>query len=325
MRGTATLLVTLAMALGAIGLAVAAPGGDLELAQARVEAASGAVSIANSREGQALLSAAAMRPGGEVSGAVRIANTGDVDGIFAVRLTGMRDVRGPYGGALSDQVELVLIDVTDAAAPVTVYAGVPSRLGEVALGTIASGAHRDYEVTVSLPESGDPGTVYGGDNRYQGASLSLGFEWLAGPDPAATPTPTPTPPSTPTPTPTSTAAPADPVTPPAPTPTPTPTPAPAPTATVPPVALADAIGLPGATSCVKRGRLTLRVKAPARAKVLSATVKVNGRVKARLKGARAAKPFTLRGLKKKTKLTISVKAGNGRTYSASRTYRPCKR
>jgi hypothetical protein len=52
---------------------------------------------------------------------------------------------------------------------------------------------------------------------------------------------------------------------------------------------------------------------------------VNGRVKARLKGAKAANPLSLRGLKKKTKLAVSVKAADGRTYSAGRTYNACKR
>jgi hypothetical protein len=60
MRATATLLISLTMALGAIGLAVAAPGGgDADLASAELRAASGAVTIANSRARQAVFSAGA--------------------------------------------------------------------------------------------------------------------------------------------------------------------------------------------------------------------------------------------------------------------------
>jgi spore coat-associated protein N len=311
MRSVATLLVSLAMALGAIGLAVAAPGGltgDPELARAQVQAASGAVSISNSRAGQAVFSATAMRPGEGVSGTVTIGNDGDQPGRFAVQAAGVQDVPGPLGGRLSKRVRLVLFDVTSVHSPITVYAGPPADFEHVDLGVILAGQERDYLFAATLPDGGD------GDNLYQGSALSLGFAWQAGPVGAsATPTPTPTPTGTPAPTST-----------PAPTATPT-APTPPPTQVTPPVALADALGLPAPTSCVKSGRLTLRLKAPGGAKVLSAIVKVSGRVKARLKGAKAAKPVTLRGLTKTTKLSISVKASDGRTYAAARTYKSCKR
>jgi hypothetical protein len=311
MRPIATLIISIAMALGAIGLAVAAPGvivgGDRELARAEVQAASGAVSIANSRAGQAVFSAVAMRPGQGVNGTVTIGNDGDRPGRFAVQGTGVQDVAGPNGGRLSERVELVLFDVTNVHFPVTVYAGAPAGFAQVDLGVIAPGHERDYLVVATLPDGGLPGSGGAGDNRFQGSSLSLGFAWSAT-NVANAPTPTPTPTATPT-------TPSTPVTP-APTTPATPT---------PPVALADALGMPASTSCVKGGKLTLRVKAPAGAKVLSAIVKVNGRVKAKLKGAKAAKPVTLRGLKRTTKLSITVKASDKRTYSAARTYRACKR
>jgi spore coat-associated protein N len=310
MRPVATLVLSIAMALAAIGLAVAAPGGivggDEKLAQAQVQAASGAVSIANSRDGQAVFSAAAMRPGEGVSGTVTIGNDGDHLGRFAVRATGVQDVAGPSGGKLSERVELVLFDVTHVQSPVTVYAGTPADFAHVDLGVIAPGQERDYLFAATLPEGGD-------DNLYQGAGLSLGFEWSAVNTAAATPTPTPTPTTTP------------PVATPTPAPV-TPTATPGPTTTPPvPVALADALGMPAATSCVKGGKLTLRLKAPAGAKVVSATVKVNGKTKAKLKGAKAAKPVILRGLKSTTKLAITIKASDKRTYSATRTYKACKR
>lgn len=306
MRATATLLTTLALSLTALGLAIAAPGGgNEEHARAALVAASGSVRIANSLEGRALFSATAMRPGESVTGTVRIKNSGDDRGNFALRPTSLRDVPGPFGGLLSDQVEMVLEDITDPDAPVTVYSGRPSRLEQLPLGSFMPGAQRDYRVTVTLPNGGDPGTPYGGDNRYQGSILSLGLEWGATLDPLPTPTPTATP------------------APPAPTAPPTVTEPP--TTVTPPVEVADELGLPTSTTCVKRGRLTLRLKAPRGAKVVSAIVKVNGRVKARRKGANASKPVVLKGLEKKTKLVLSIKASNGRTYSASRSYAGCKR
>jgi hypothetical protein len=292
MRPIATLVMSIVMAFAAIGLAVAAPGGliggDRENASARIQSASGAVHIANSRAGQAVFNAAAMRPGEGVSGAVTIGNDGDHPGRFAVRPLGLQDV-SPNGGKLSERVELVLFDVTNVQSPKTIYAGVPADFGLEDLGVIAAGKERVYLFAATLPDGGD-------DNQYQGASLSLGFEWSAvntedDPAPATTPAPTPTTPTTPT----------------------------------VPVALADALGMPASTSCVKSGKLTLRLKAPAGAKVVSATVKVNGKTKAKLKGAKAKRPVALKKLKGTTKLSVTIKASDKRTYSASRTYKACKR
>jgi hypothetical protein len=299
MRPIATLVMSIAMAVAAIGLAVAAPGGliggERENASARIQAASGAVHISNSRAGAAVFSAAAMRPGEGVSGAVTIGNDGDHPGRFAVRPTGVQDI-APNGGKLSERVELVLFDVTNVQNPKTIFAGAPADFDLEDLGVIAPGKERNYLFAATLPDGSD-------DNQYQGASLSLGFEWLAantGDAPVSTPTPPPTVPTTPPVTDT-------------------------PTTPTTPVALADALGMPAPTSCVKRGKLTLRLKAPAGAKVVSATVKVNGKTRARLKGAKAKRPVTLKKLKGTTKLSISIKASDKRTYSAARTYKACKR
>ena len=308
MGATVTLLATLALSLTALGLAVAAPGGPggrQELARVEIQAASGAVSIANSRAGQALFNAAAMRPGEGVSGTVTIGNDGARAGRFAVEASGVSDVPGPNGGRLSERVELVVFDVTNVHNPQTIYAGDPAGFPQIDLGVIAPVDERDYLFAATLPATG----VGGDDNLYQGATVSLGFDWSAATIPGtATPTPTPAAPeATPTPAP----------------PTATPT---GPTSTPSVlVALADELGMPAATSCVKKGTLKLRVKAPRGAKVVSAVVKVNGKIKARLKGKKAAKPVTLRGLRKTTKLAVTVKAGNKRTYSATRIYKACKR
>ena len=192
MRPIATLVMSIAMAFAAIGLAVAAPGGliggDPELASARLQSATGAVHISNDRAGQAVFNAAAMRPGEGVSGAVTIGNDGDHPGRFAVRPTGLQDV-SPNGGKLSERVELVLFDVTNVQSPRTIYAGSPADFEQKDLGVITPGKEREYLFAATLPDGSD-------DNEYQGASLSLGFEWSAvnpNDDPAPTPTPTVTP------------------------------------------------------------------------------------------------------------------------------------
>lgn len=305
MRAPATLLATIAMALTAFGLAFAVPGDRRDLARTELQAASGAVRITNSRDGQALFGAAAMRPGEGVNGTVRIANGGDVPGSFAVRPSGVSDMPGPNGGVLSERVELVLFDITDVHAPITVYAGPPARLGEVSLGTIAPGGHRDYLVAMTLPDSGP------GDNLYQGSALSLGFQWRAGPLPSATPAPV-TPPVVPV---TPPVVPVTPVTPPV---SPAPTPAPA----TPPTA--DELGLPPARACASRRKFRITLKAPRGTTVVSATVAVNGKVKARVKGGRTQAPVDLRGLPKgRVKVTIAVTASDGKTYKSTRKYRTC--
>jgi hypothetical protein len=293
MRAAATLIISLVMAVGAIGLAVAAPGGGQRLASAEIQSASGAVMISNSRAGQAVFEAQEMRPGQGVSGTLQIGNAGDVAGNFAVQPSGVQDTPGPNGGLLSQRIELVVFDVTNVNNAVTIFAGTPAEFAQVSLGRFAPGEQRSYLFAATLPDTND-------DNDYQGAGMSLGFEWRAGP--AATPTPTPTPTATPIPTATPT--------------TPVATPTPTPTA----VDYATALGLPAANRCAKGGKLKLKVKAPTGTTVKSGTVAVNGKVKARVK---RSKSVTLKKLKKTFKVTVTVKASDGRTYAGSRVYRVC--
>jgi hypothetical protein len=297
MRAVATLVTSLAMALTALGLAFAAPGGGARRASLELLGASGAVHIANSRAGQAIFGATGMRPGEGVSGTVRIGNDGGAPGAFSVRRGSLQDVPGPRGGLLSARVNLVLLDVTDVQHPVTIYAGPPAGFQAIALGTLAPGKHRDYLFAATLPDSGVPGSAVTGDNLFQGSALSLGFEWRATSAPVATPTPT--------------AAPVK--------------PKPKPPVVVPTGdALGDVLGLPSARSCVSRRKFTVRLKVPLGASVVSATITINGKVKARVKGGRTRAPVNLRGLPKgKVKVRIATRASDGRSYTSTRTYRTC--
>ena len=298
MRSFTVMFSTLTMALAALGLAVAAPRHQ-DFATVDLARAGGALQISNSHAGQSLFTAGEMRPGEGVSGTVRIGNAGDIAGRFGVRTVGLEDAPGPYGGRLSDRLELVLFDVTDVQQPVTLYAGHPSDFGEIDLGTFAAGESREYVLAATLPNGGLSGT----DNQYQGASLRLGFQWRAGTVAAPTPVPTATP---------------------KPKPKPVVTPTPTPAAPASPVVTADMLGLPSAKSCVKRGRLKFRLKTPAGVRIVSATVAVDGRVKARLKGAKLRKPVSLKRLRKRAKVKVTLRASNRRTYTATRAYRSCK-
>jgi hypothetical protein len=303
MRSSAVLFMSLAMAVGAVCLAFAAPGRGEPGTMIELDNVSGAVTIANSRDSQALFSATAMRPGQGVSGTVTIGNSGDVAGVFDVRAAGVLDTPGPNGGLLSERVVLRLFDVSDAGHPIPVFTGHPADFDGVDLGRFGPGEERDYLFSAVLPEGGT------NDNDYQGAGLSLGFEWRAATATASTPTPTatPTPPTKPKPKPTPTK----------PKVTPTPTPV--------PVDMATVLGLPSSSECYKRGRLKFKLKAPAGTRIVSATVAVNGKVKARVKGKKVRKAVTLKRLRKTATVTVAVKVKGGRSYIGSRAYAACKR
>ncbi len=289
MRAVLPLLGALAMALSAFGLALAAPGTEGELADARVAAAAGAVEIVNSHEGTAVLGAAALQPGEQVSGTVSIGNAGTLPGRLALRTGALTDTAGPGGGRLSDALHLSIFDVTDAAQPATLYAGPAAGVTELAAGTVAPGGVHEYRLEATLL------TPPGDDNRFQGSALSLGLEWGATAVlPPATPTPAPVSP------------------PPAPVAPPPPAPAPA---------LADLLGLPRAGTCMRGGTLRFKLRAPYGGRVVSATVAVNRKTKT--KGRKALATVKLRRLPKRTTIAVTVKASDRKTYKASRTYSAC--
>ena len=95
MRPAATLLATFAMALGAVGLAVAGPGRELQ--PERLAAATGSVHISNSLEGRAVFGAEALRPGDSTTGTVRIGNDGTVRSV----VTRLIDNNAPAGTAVA--------------------------------------------------------------------------------------------------------------------------------------------------------------------------------------------------------------------------------
>lgn len=307
MRAAATIASSLVMALAAIGLAVAAPGPDRNVARVSLADVTGQVSIANSREAQSILSASGMRPGQSVTGSVTVGNDGDVPGRFTLAAGDVDDAPGPNGGLLSGRVVLEVYDVTNPSTPRVVFAGYPANFDSYDIGTLLPGAERAFVFAARLPDGGVPPSAVSGDNLFQQASLSIGFEWRASAVPTPTPTPTPSPKPNPTPTPT-----------PKPKPTPTPTPVPP-----KPLTVADMIGMPPANTCIGGGKLSFKLRAPAGTTLRAAVVGVNGKIKLRLKGAKLAKPVVLRKLRKKTKLTVSVRVTSGKAYRAKRTYKVC--
>ena len=278
--------LTLVLVAAAFTVALIDPRGSRAQPRVAAEAAPGALSIANSAEGQAILNTAGLRPGATVNGTVTIGNAGQASGRFTVRPSALSDTPGPAGGALSQRLQLQLADVTDPAHPRVLFTGTPAALASIDLGDLAAGASRTYALTATLPSGAD-------DNRYQGAGLSLGLEWIAtAAAPAVTPTPTAPPVVTPAPVaPTSAKAPS-----------------------------ADAFGLPSAKRCLGK-QLKVRVRTPDKARLVSGKLRAGKRTAT----ATARKPVAV--LKRlpagRVTVTIKIRTAAGHTYQASRTYKSC--
>jgi spore coat-associated protein N len=147
--------------------------------------AAGTLSILNSKEGTAVLSASNLRPGNSSSGTVDIQNTGGLSGAFTLSRTAPVDSDG--ANPLSSKLNLTIVDCgtfVGATAPicgdgddVSKYsAGTIAQMGTTghlvtALGTYAANEKHRYQFTVQLD------TTAG--NAYQGDTSSVDFDWNA--------------------------------------------------------------------------------------------------------------------------------------------------
>ena len=329
-RGSMALVLNAVLGLLALGLAFA-PAGEGS-PTVRLASASGALSLSNSKEGTAIFRADAMRPGQQASGSVTITNTGTVNAALTLQAENASDTPGNGGGMLSSKLELVVIDVTDALDPVTVYEGTVTEFDATDVGSLTPEASRTYVFVATLK----PGGIT--DNTLQGAALSTGFRWNATgiesptPTPTTTPTPTATPSPTTTPAPTATAAPGGGGSS-APPPTVAPT---TPPPTVDPASVdptgellgAQLFALPAASKkCVSRRRFAIHVRRPKGMAYSSIAVTVNGRTKVRLKGLKAKKvkaTINLKGLPAgKVTIKITAVTTTGRKAVSTRTYTTC--
>jgi hypothetical protein len=135
----------------------------------------GILQHSNSKLNAAILTASLMKPGDSVTGSVTITNTGNIPGVFSLSQSGLVDTLGPNGGALSDVLQLTIVD-TGAPVP-PVYNGLLKDMGTLSLGTWAAGAGKTYDFTVTFPDGGPPPDNTHGDNAYQGSSLTVQFDW----------------------------------------------------------------------------------------------------------------------------------------------------
>jgi hypothetical protein len=163
-------------------------------AQVSALVTTGAVRLQSDHDGAATLVADHLVPGHSASGTVRLANTGDADGLVELAQTGITDVAGAGGGRLSQSLRLRVADVT-SGRPVLLSDGPLATVTEVPIGRLAAGGTRVLRLTATLPDSGRPASALTGDNALQGASVRLDWAWtavsVAPPAPTATPAPRP--------------------------------------------------------------------------------------------------------------------------------------
>jgi hypothetical protein len=153
-----------------------------------VTGGTGAVRAAGSVDGEAIVQADTLYPGGSVTGTVTVSNDGDEAGAATLAPADVRDAPGPRGAPLSPRL---VVEVTDSAAG-TVYRGPLVAMPSVALGTYTPGDRRIYGFQLTLP-----GATPAADDALQGSATAARFQWtLSGFDQAPAPAePVPTAPA----------------------------------------------------------------------------------------------------------------------------------
>jgi hypothetical protein len=134
-----------------------------------IQNASGEIQLANSKNGSAILNAAGLAPGKQVTGTVQLSNTGTSAGVLDLAQTDLVDTPGSALGLLSSALQLSIQDVTNPGSPVSVFSGTPSAVGTRSLGTMAPGQTHTYSFTATLPPA-SPISV-------AGSAMSMRYVW----------------------------------------------------------------------------------------------------------------------------------------------------
>lgn len=173
-------LGVLAALLAAVGVAIGSSASfTATSANPSNTFAAGSLSILNSKEGLAILTASNMKPGDPATtGTVDVKNSGSLSGAFTLSKSAVADSDGAY--PLSAKLNLVVTDCGDFSSgtptcgdgdDVELYNGTVAGMGTIALGTFAADEEHRYLFAVSLDASAD--------NNYQGDDSSVQFDWNA--------------------------------------------------------------------------------------------------------------------------------------------------
>ena len=171
-------LLTLLLAAGA----VVGSGADFTASSANPANtfASGTLTIGNSKEGVAVLSASNLRPGEAAqTGDVDIENTGSLSGAFTLSRGAVSNSDG--ANPLAAKLNVTVVDCgtySGGTAPTcgdgddaNKYTGTLAAMGTTALGTYAPAAKHRYRFSVALDSTAG--------NAYQGDSSTVEFDFDA--------------------------------------------------------------------------------------------------------------------------------------------------
>jgi hypothetical protein len=175
-------LLTLLLAAGA----VIGSGADFTAASANPANtfATGTLSMVNSKDSSAVLTASNLRPGGSASGDVDILNSGSLSGAFSLARGTVSD--SDAANPLSAKLNLTVTDCgtfSGSTPPacgdgddVTKYSGTIADMGTAghsiaALGTFAAAEKHRYHFSVTLDSQAT--------DTYQGATSTVRFDWSA--------------------------------------------------------------------------------------------------------------------------------------------------
>jgi hypothetical protein len=161
--------LALMLALAAAALARSQPrqgiGGGTPLGIS----ADGAMRIADSRGGRAILEAPALAPGGTAIGKVTIDNLG-AEGRLMLSRSRLVETPGGGEGAIAPALQLRIRDLTQGENGI-VYSGALAAMPNLRLGSLPAGESRRYRFVARLPESGLV------DNSLMGARVRFDYRW----------------------------------------------------------------------------------------------------------------------------------------------------
>lgn len=172
-------LGALVLVLAAVGVAVGSGASfTAQTANPSNTFSSGSLSMSNSKDGAAILTASNMKPGDSATGTVDIQNTGTINGTFSLSRSALNDSDG--ANPMSAKLNVVAKDCGDFASGTptcdvgdpNVYSGTLGAMtGSYALGSYAANDKHRYQFTVTFDSSAG--------NAYQGDSSTATFQWDA--------------------------------------------------------------------------------------------------------------------------------------------------
>src|SRR5215204_6231064 len=140
--------------------------------------AAGTLSILNSKEGLAVLTASDMKPGDSATGTVDVQNSGSLSGAFALSRSSISDSDATF--PMSTKLDLVVKDcgdfssgtpTCDAGDPVKYSGTLNAMSSNVALGSYATNEKHKYQFAATFNSSAG--------NVYQGDTSTATFTWDA--------------------------------------------------------------------------------------------------------------------------------------------------